>query len=444
MRRKRVLSREVIEETQKRIRDRKRRICEEEKKEKTLEKDSIEQEKIDKSRMEQMESSRMELDDLSDEVSFCEKHYDPENNIDHRWSVLSTQDLMRMFFLLSTTNSKSAVNHYFATDSIENEQTMRTLIFDDSKIIRVEICVSSGEDYERCTCEEISSKGELVFCDLYEKMRNLVSIFGAQFQNTQIDIVNGKSTSSPMASKVLKSKMVNEMEHGRMKVHFASGFDGISIKNTKASIRAVMVAAIYLGDVDPTAVVHDRITKWACFQLQQHVVWKDVKFVGEIVVGVHDDPARRKVYGLKGLSSKGSCPYCLNQGTMRKLFKGSEECEKKVHEGRNDVLILVRVNIIDPNEQGLEDGLKTPGSYTFFHFIAPMWDAPLDLFHTLNEGVFDPLSRLNNTKIYSEHARSAAKKRAHASENVSSSSAENRTGMEKEHEKENEKENEKK
>ena len=142
----------------------------------------------------------------------------------------------------------------------------------------------------------------------------------------------------------------------------------------RCSIRSVILTSLYIGKKEPSYKVHDRIVSWLLNEMSRDVEWRGLKVSSKLISAIHDDQARRKIYNLKSHASKGSCPFCLNQGTLRKV---------------NSVTTISRAVMKEAVPDGLEDGLVERGNYSQFHAVIPMYTSPLDLFHIFNEGVFE-------------------------------------------------------
>uniref|UniRef100_A0A8R1EKZ5 Uncharacterized protein n=1 Tax=Caenorhabditis japonica TaxID=281687 RepID=A0A8R1EKZ5_CAEJA len=62
------------------------------------------------------------------------------------WQQLSDQDLRRALYLLSTTQSKSAMSEFFDCESVEKTQLMKDVLFDTSNYTTVLACAHCSLD----------------------------------------------------------------------------------------------------------------------------------------------------------------------------------------------------------------------------------------------------------------------------------------------------------
>ncbi|KAF1762686.1 hypothetical protein GCK72_010948 [Caenorhabditis remanei] len=304
------------------------------------------------------------------------------------WSLLSSQDILRVYFLLTTTYSKAAVNRYFDVELLENEHLMKTLIFQRDHIFQVTICAVCAEEENQCACGEVKSLSTVVFSDWKKLLNTLLTLYGYSILETQADVIRGRSTTSPMNHGTLKETLMGHIKAGELSIHFMTGFDGIKLHSRgrlkcwpftmipldledreRSSLRSVLTCALYFGSKDPSSKVHDRIVEWVVSEMATSVVWNELLVKCWIASG-----ARRKVYGLRSHSSRGSCPYCLNQDTVCKI---------------NDRFTISRSDVKEDVPEDLEDGLIN--SYTSFHELIPMYWSPIDIFHVFQEGIFEKI-----------------------------------------------------
>uniref|UniRef100_A0A8R1E3L7 Uncharacterized protein n=1 Tax=Caenorhabditis japonica TaxID=281687 RepID=A0A8R1E3L7_CAEJA len=161
-------------------------------------------------------------------------------------------------------------------------------------------------------------------------------MFGLEIQDVQKNVFEGKITSSPMSCPLLREKLLKEKDDEFVKVHFLCGFDGIKLKNTRrkvwpltivpldledssrASIRTVMICAIFISEVEPNWKVHDRLIKWTKTSLLNRISWRGSMYSGLIVAGVHDDSvvsildtANQAAPSYTIPSDSGPCSSCL-------------------------------------------------------------------------------------------------------------------------------------
>ncbi|EFO99074.1 hypothetical protein CRE_13764 [Caenorhabditis remanei] len=354
------------------------------------------------------ELSENVFSDTDEKFEQEEEHLDSLERRDYAWRMLSNQDLNRLYFLLTTTQSKSATNRYFNCEGLESEKYMKTILYDTSSISTITICARCGEDVicvnSKCLCGADSVTSEINFCNLEDRLLSMIEIYGKKMLKSHNDIISGRTSSSPMACGLLRDQLLKEYNEGMTKIHFITGFDGIKLHNRgklkcwvhtmvpldledkdRASPRATILTALYFSSSDPSFKVHDRITKWIQSLFSNGLVWNRKSLIFHLQTGVHDDQARRKLYNLRGHSSKGSCPYCLNQQTLCKI---------------NDNNAVLRQSIQNVPDD-MEDGLTVRGYNTFFHSIAPMYECPIDLFHTFHEGAFEKI--INEVYCNSKH-----------------------------------------
>ncbi|CAI2350140.1 unnamed protein product [Caenorhabditis sp. 36 PRJEB53466] len=310
------------------------------------------------------------------------------------WAKLSDEDLSRMYFLLSTTQSKRAISRYFDCTEVANEMNMKKLLFENTRLTRVDACVVCANDVMKCGCSNGVTPCELVFCDITSLISQFMDVFGQKIMNTHAKIKEKIPTSSPLSHGKLNERFLDCFNASEIKLNFIVGFDGIRLQNKsrmkcwpstiasldmedrdRASTKAVLTVAMFMSASEPSSAVHDRVMRWLHNELELCTVWNGFIVRGNIVTGAFDDPARRKVFGLKGHSSKGSCAFCLNQSTRCK---------------RNDGNVLMRSEATIPRH--LEDGLRERGKNTYFHEICPMYECPLDFFHVFSEGVFEKIT----------------------------------------------------
>ncbi|CAI2308605.1 unnamed protein product [Caenorhabditis sp. 36 PRJEB53466] len=282
---------------------------------------------------------------------------------ENMWRKLTTQDLCRVSFLLSETNSKRAVNDYFVAENVRNRETIKQLITDGSQFSRVVACNRCSKDVERCQCI-LKEKCEIVFCAIRDRLQFFVEL-----------------SSSPMNCGDLRERLLKENDPGTMTIHVQCAFDGIRLhKRGKMKIWPLTLSCLDLEDVDshedPTSKTHDRIVRWILHSFCDEYEWNGLKLRFELVTGVHDDQAKRLLYNLKGHSARGSCPYCLNQQTLCKINNGSTKLREKYDRRMPDAL---------------DDGLKIRGQHSFFHEVVPMFTTPLDMFHLFSEGIHNRL-----------------------------------------------------
>uniref|UniRef100_A0A8R1ELJ6 Uncharacterized protein n=1 Tax=Caenorhabditis japonica TaxID=281687 RepID=A0A8R1ELJ6_CAEJA len=86
-----------------------------------------------------------------------------ENNV---WAELTDQDLLRIYFLLTTTNSKNAINRYFDVEVIQNEVKLKKILFQQPSCFSIKICSMCAENVERCSCPTSQPRADCIFCCL--------------------------------------------------------------------------------------------------------------------------------------------------------------------------------------------------------------------------------------------------------------------------------------
>ncbi|EFO98946.1 hypothetical protein CRE_05262 [Caenorhabditis remanei] len=235
-----------------------------------------------------------EVDFLNCYDNIAESIFDETDEDSRRrlWRKLSEKDLRKLMFLLSTTQSKTAVNEYFDTEMLENQKIMKELLFRSEHLKEIEMCSTCAEDGEKCSCFNISSKCTVVFSDLSSLIRGMLQINGKHVLNVQSSIVRGECTTSPMGHGILKELLLNELTPGEVKVHFQCGFDGIKLHmkgrykvwpftlipldledKERATVRSVLTCAMYIGKTDPSANVHDRIINWCQNEMSYPISW---------------------------------------------------------------------------------------------------------------------------------------------------------------------------
>uniref|UniRef100_A0A8R1HX90 Uncharacterized protein n=1 Tax=Caenorhabditis japonica TaxID=281687 RepID=A0A8R1HX90_CAEJA len=198
-----------------------------------------------------------------------------------------------------------------------------------------------------------------------------------------------------MSNGILRRALADGFIKDKIVLNFQCGFDGIKLHArgrvkcwpftlasldledpARSSPRTVLLASIYSGSTDPSSSIHDRIFQWCVKALGEEFAWKRKIVSEKITTSIHDDQARRKVYNMKGYSSKGSCFFCLNQSTVIKI-NDSNTIDRST----------VKINV----PGNMADGLKNRGNHTLFHHVLPLWDCPIGLFHVFSEGIHDRL-----------------------------------------------------
>ncbi|CAI2315071.1 unnamed protein product [Caenorhabditis sp. 36 PRJEB53466] len=111
------------------------------------------------------------FDDLSNTLGLIPSQSNGENS---QWANLSDQDVLRIYFLLSTAQSKSAMDKYFDLETIKNEAELRRIISDGPKLLQIKVCSACAEDVDKCSCSNSAPSAELVFADLEQRMTTMI------------------------------------------------------------------------------------------------------------------------------------------------------------------------------------------------------------------------------------------------------------------------------
>ncbi|GMT14236.1 hypothetical protein PFISCL1PPCAC_5533, partial [Pristionchus fissidentatus] len=253
---------------------------------------------------------------------------------------LSSSNLLHLHFLLKNGLSRRAIRSYCSLNVREGTGQIQS-IFDSASVSRRSVCGNCAADaVEKSACSNCgcTSIGILSMIELSSRIRTEVEEY--QFINVRDDLSRGISTETPLDASIFRRKFLElcKLHPNTRIVPLQFNTDGVELASKRSSscwtfslaflhmkhtlrIRnsASFIAAVWVGRAKPSTSVCDRVFSW----MDGEFSMLRVSQIHPVIIDACcDDPAKRMVFGMRGLSSKGSCFECISEDTIVKSSMG--------------------------------------------------------------------------------------------------------------------------